>query len=58
MCKKFRLHPYLDDKFTSCHSQEKGGGNQLYFGVDSGFYYLPVDILKYIPFSLVGYNLV
>ena len=30
----------------------------MYFGVDSGFYYLPVDILKYIPFSLVGYNLV
>ena len=58
MCKKFRLHPYLDDKFTCCHSQEKGDGNQLYFGVDSGFYYLPVDILKYIPFSLVGYNLV
>ena len=58
MCKKFRLHAYLDDKFTYCHSQEKGGGNQLYFGVDSGFYYLPEDILKYIPFLLVGYNLV
>ena len=58
MCKKFRLQAYLDDKFTCCHSQQKGGGNQLCFGVDSGFDYLPVDILKYIPVLLVGYNLV
>ena len=48
------LHTYLDGKLLVAPAKKSGRDHQ-HSHMDSGLYHLPVDFLRYLPFSLAGY---
>ena len=51
-------HTYLNDKLLVAPAKKKSGRDHRHSHMDSGLYHLPVDLLQYLPFSLVGYYFV
>ena len=54
LAQEAELHTYLDGKLLVAPAKKSVRDHQ-HSHMDSGLYHLPVDFLRYLPFSLAGY---